>query len=279
MKKNKWEIGQLIVLYFILALIAIVCFFPLYLMMTGGFKDNAELITMEQTFWPRQLDLRKYFKLFDRYPYWINLFNSAFVAGLRTLLVVFLCSLTGFAFAKYPFPGRKLLFVILLSTMMVPFQSIVVPSYLVISSFGWLNTYRGLIIPMIVPPFGVFLMRQYISGAIPDQILDSARVDGCSESRLFWSIVLPMIKPGVSILAVLMLMMSWKEFLWPYVIVNKERMFTTPLVVQAIAAGGIYTDYGIALAASALGALPLLIFFIFVQKKFILNLMSGIIKQ
>lgn len=279
MSKSRQERIQLIILYFVLSLMVVVCVFPLYLMMTGGFKDNAELITMEQTLWPRQLDLRKYFKLFNRYPYWRNLFNSAFVSGSRTLLVVFLCSLAGFAFAKYPFPGRKLFFAVLLGTMMVPFQSIVIPSYLLINTFGWLNTYYGLIIPMAVPPLGTFLMRQYISGAVPDEILASARVDGCSEFRIFWLIVLPMVKPGVLIVSVLTLMMSWKEFLWPFVIVNKEEMFTTPLVVQAIAAGGIYSDFGVALAASTLGTLPLLIFFFIVQKRFILNLMSGILKQ
>jgi len=279
MLKSRLERIQLIIVYFVLSLMVVVCVFPLYLMMTGGFKDNAELITMEQTLWPRQLDLRKYFKLFNRYPYWRNLFNSAFVSGSRTLLVVFLCSLAGFAFAKYPFPGRKLFFAVLLGMMMVPFQSIVIPSYLLISAFGWLNTYYGLIIPMAVPPFGTFLMRQYISGAVPDEILASARVDGCSEFKIFWLIVLPMVKPGVLIVSVLTLMMSWREFLWPFVVVNKEEMFTTPLVVQAIAAGGIYSDFGVALAASTLGTLPLLIFFFIVQKRFILNLMSGILKQ
>jgi len=276
--KNKWEIWESIFLYFILALMVLLCLFPFYLMITGGFKDNAELITMEQTIWPKQIDLRKYYKLFGRYPYWRNLFNSAFVSGSRTLLTIFFCSLAGFAFAKYPFPGRKPLFIFLLGTMMVPFQSIVVPSYLLIRAFHWLNTYYGLIIPMAIPAFGTFLMRQYIAAAVPDEVLDAARTDGCSEFRLFWSIVLPMVKPGIWVLAILTLMGSWNEFLWPFVIVSKEEMFTTPLIVQSIAAGGIYVDYGVALAACSLGALPLLITFLFIQKKFISNLMSGFLK-
>lgn len=278
MRGSIWKSGELIVLYFVLILIAIVCLFPFYLMVTGGFKDNDELITTEQSFWPKQFDLEKYSKLFDRFPYWRNLFNSAFVAVSRGVLIVFFCSLAGFGFAKYPFPGRRLLFAVVLGTMMVPFQSIVVPSYLLMKAFGWLNTYQGLIIPMMVPPFGAFLMRQYISGAVPDEILDAGRIDGCSEFRLFWSIVVPMVKPGIWVLAILALMESWKEFLWPLVIVSKEVMFTTPLVVRAVGHVGIYVDYGVALAACTLGALPILIVFFFVQKKFISNLMSGFLK-
>jgi ABC-type glycerol-3-phosphate transport system permease component len=157
----------------------------------------------------------------------------------------------------------------LLGTMTVPFQAIVVSTYLLIRSFGWLNSYTGLIVPGAVPAFGVFLMRQYFIGAVPDEILEAARMDGCSEFKLFWRVGLPIARAGATVLGILLFMNTWNAFLWPFVIINKEHLYLVTVVVQAINAGGIYTDYGMALAAVTLTA------FILVQKHFISSLMTG----
>lgn len=262
-------------LYALLLLIAAICLYPFYLMIIGSFKDNAELFSMQQTLLPKQFDLRNYANLFERFPFGRILLNTVIFAASRVLLGVFFCTLAGFAYAKYDFPGRQLSFLFLLGTMMVPFQAIVVPSYLLIRSFGWLNTYAGLIVPGAIPAFGVFLMRQYFIGAVPNEILEAARIDGCTEFNLFWKIGLPMARAGATVLGILLFMNTWNAFLWPFVIISKEYLYLVTVVVQAINAGGIYTDYGMALAAITLGSLPLLLAFIFVQKQFISSLMTG----
>jgi cellobiose transport system permease protein len=262
-------------LYVLLFALACICLYPFYLMIIGSFKSNAELFSMRQTLLPERFHLANYVNLFDRFPFDRILFNTVFFASSRVVLGVFFSTIAGFAYAKYDFPGRQVSFLLLLATMMVPFQAIVVPSYLLIREFGWLNTYTGLIIPGAIPAFGVFLMRQYFIGAVPDEILEAARIDGCSEFKMFWSVGLPMARAGATVLGILLFMNTWNAFLWPFVIINREELYLVTVVVQAINAGGIYTDYGMALAAITLGSLPLLIAFVFVQKHFISSLMTG----
>lgn len=267
-------LGQLL-LYTVLLLLAAICLYPFFMMLTGSFKENAELITMDQTLLPKQWDLRNFVSLFERFPFGRIMLNTFLFATSRVILGVLFCSLAGFAFAKYQFPGRNFFFFFLLATMMVPFQAIVVPSYLVIRSFGWLNSFYGLIIPGAVPAFGVFLMRQYFIGSVPDVIIDAAKIDGCSDTKMFWLIGFPMGRAGATVLGILLFMATWNAFLWPFVILSRENMFLITLVVQAIRAGGIYQDYGMAVAAVALGSLPLLLAFLVVQKQFISSLMTG----
>ena len=262
-------------LYVLLFVLAAICLYPFFMMIAGSFKDNSELFSMQQSLLPKRLDLRNFESLFERFPFGRILFNTFFFATSRVVLGVIFATLAGFAYAKYDFPGRNLSFFFLLATMMVPFQSIVVPSYLLIRSFGWLNTYWGLIVPGLVPAFGVFLMRQYFIGSMPDEILEAARIDGCGEFQLFWSIGFPMARAGATVLGILLFMNTWNAFLWPFVIISKEPMYLITIVVQAINAGGIYTDYGMALAAVTLGSLPLLIAFMAVQQQFISGLMTG----
>lgn len=271
----KWGTVRRGALYLLLFALAVICLYPFYLMIVGSFKDNAELFSMQQRLLPNRFDLRNYVNLFERFPFGRILANTVIFATSRVVLGVLFGTLAGFAYAKYDFPGRQLSFLFLLATMMVPFQAIVVPSYLLIRGFGWLNTYAGLIVPGAIPAFGVFLMRQYFIGAVPDEILEAARIDGCTEFNLFWKIGLPMARAGATVLGILLFMNTWNAFLWPFVIISKEHLYLITVVVQAISAGGIYTDYGMALAAITLGSLPLLIAFIFVQKHFISSLMTG----
>lgn len=271
----QWGRVQQGFLYLLFFALAIACLYPFYLMIIGSFKDNAELFSMQQTLLPKRLDLRNYTNLFERFPFGRIFFNTFFFAASRVILGLFFSTLAGFAYAKYDFPGRNFSFLLLLATMMIPFQAIVVPSYLLIRNFGWLNSYWGLIIPGAIPAFGVFLMRQYFIGAIPDEIMEAARLDGCSEFNLFTKIGLPMARAGATVLGILLFMNTWNAFLWPFVIISKEPLYLVTMVVQAINAGGIYTDYGMALAAITLGSLPLLLAFIVVQKSFISSLMTG----
>lgn len=275
MTSNVPRLARRLLLYLLLAVLALASLYPFLLMLTGSFKTNNELISMQQALWPQSWAPTNFRNLFERFLFGRIMFNTFLFAVSRVGLGIFFCSLAGFTFAKYSFPGRQMLFFLLLATMMIPFQAIVVPSYLVIRAFGWLNTYWGLIIPGAVPAFGVFLMRQYFIGSVPDMLLDAARLDGCSEWRMFWTIGLPMSKAGATVLGILLFMATWNAFLWPFVISSREEMFLITLVVQAINAGGIYQDYGMAVAAVALGSIPLLLAFVAVQKQFITSLMTG----
>lgn len=269
-----------IVLYSILALGVIISIFPFYLMISGSFKENYETITLElqEHLLPENIDLRKYNQLFREFPFGKNLFNSFFVATCNTVLVVFFCSLAGFTFAKYPFPGKNGLFLALLATMMMPLHVLVVPTYILIRKIGWLNTYYALIFPEAAPAFGVFLMRQYVAGAIPNEILEAARIDGCTETQIFFRIALPCLRPGLVVLALLTLMLRYNEFLWPFVTMSHKDMYTTTLVIQALADPGGAADWGTVFAASTLTALPLFSIFLLFQKKMISGIMSGFMK-
>lgn len=267
-----------VALYSALGIFTVGSLFPFYMMVSGSFKDNSELITLEQKLWPKQIDFRHYQGLAERFPFWRNVFNTFVFAGSKALLAVLLCTMAGFALAKYPFPGRNLVYIIVLLTLMVPFQSIIVPSYLILKRFSWLNTFYGLIIPGAVPAFGTFMMRQFIISGFPDELLDAARMDGCSEFSLYWRIVVPVVSPSMWVLGLIIFMRNWKNFIWPFIVVNKEEMFTIPIVIQAIAAGGVHEVWGQALAAATVGTVPIVLLFLIAQRYFISGLMSGFSK-
>lgn len=265
-------------LYGVLLLFVLICIFPFYMMVSGSTKNNSELITLNQKLLPQQVNFRKYALLSERFPFWRISLNTVFFAGSKAILAVLFCSMAGFALAKYPFPGRSICFALVLITLMVPFQSIIVPSYLILARFRWLNTFWGLIVPGAVPAFGTFMMRQFFVASFPDEVLDAARIDGCTEFSLYWKIVMPLSAPSMWVLGMIILMLNWKNFIWPFVVVNKEEMFTIPIVIQAIAAGGVHEDWGQALAASTIGTIPLIVLFLLAQKYFISGLMSGFSK-
>ena len=272
------DVAARTLLYAILMLFVVICLFPFYMMVSGSTKDNAELITLDQRLLPQRVDFRKYALLSERFPFWRITFNTILFAGGKALLAVVFCSTAGFALAKYPFPGRNACFALVMITLMVPFEAIIVPSYLILTRFRWLNTFFGLIIPGAVPAFGVFMMRQFVGASFPDELLDAARIDGCTEFSLYWKIVAPVIAPSMWVLGMIILMRNWKSFIWPLVVVSQARMFTIPIVIQAIAAGGVHEDWGQALAASTVGTLPLILLFLIAQRYFISGLMSGFSK-
>ena len=186
--------------------------------------------------------------------------------------------LAGFAFAKYPFPGRKFLFPIILATMMVPFQIRLIPSFILIRSFGWLDTFWALIIPGAAEGLGIFLMRQYMVGTIPDELMDAARIDGCRDFQIYYRIALPMVVPGLVMLGLMTFMQTWNSFLWPFIVIGREEMMTATLVLPRLADPRQEVDYGVVFAATTITALPILALFLGLQKRFISGLMSGFLK-
>lgn len=276
---RKWRENLLKVLvYLFLGLCTLACFIPFYLMFSGSFKHTYEIVTMNQTLFPKMLRFSNYVELFETLPFSRHILNTLFVTVTTTAAVLFFCSLAGFAFAKYSFPGRDALFIFILLTMMVPFFALVIPIFHLMKKIGWINTYWALILPRTIPPFGMFLMRQYIRGAIPDDLLNAARVDGCSEFRIYWSVVLPVVIPGLSVLGVIIFMQIWNNFLWPLILISKTDMFTTSLAIASLAQETPYPRYGVTLAACTIATIPVLVMFLIAQKRFISGIMSGFLK-
>jgi multiple sugar transport system permease protein len=200
--------------------------------------------------------------------------NSLIVSLSTIVLVILSSSIAGFAFAKYNFKGRNLFFMMLLSTLILPFFITLIPNYLLITWFGWQNSYWALIIPFCVSSYGIFLMRQYVS-TIPDELLDSARVDGSSEIRIFWSIVLPLCKPAMSVLALWTFLTSWNSFFWPFIVISSKEMYTIPLALISLQKSSLgHRLYHLCMAGVAIATIPLLIFAIILQK-WLIKGMSG----
>jgi len=267
-----------ILVYLFLGLCALAFLIPFYLMFSGSFKETYEIVTMKQTLFPRALKLDKYIELFKTLPFFRHILNTLFITVTTAAAVLFFCSLAGFAFAKYSFPGRDALFMLILLTMMIPFFALVIPIFCLMKKIGWINTYWALILPRTIPPFGMFLMRQYIRGAIPDDLLGAARVDGCSEFRIYWSVVLPVIAPGLSVLGVIIFMQIWNNFLWPLIFISKTEMFTTSLAIASLAQETPFPRYGVTLAACTIATIPIIIMFLVAQRRFISGIMSGFMK-
>ena len=218
-----------------------------------------------------------YRNLWETVPYNRYFINSVFIATASTLLTLFFCSLGGYAFAKYQFRGQKILFGILLASMMVPFQVLLVPLFGLMYDIGWLNSYKAIIIPFSVGAFGVFLMRQFIV-TIPSELLDAARIDGCSEFGIYYRIVLPIIKPALGALTIYSFLGSWNGYLWPLIILRDEAKYTLPIGLANLV--GIYRqDYGMLMAGTLLSLMPIVILFLAMQREFVQGITLGSVKE
>lgn len=218
-----------------------------------------------------------YRNLWKTVPYNRYFINSIFIATASTLLTLFFCSLGGYAFAKYQFRGQKILFGILLASMMVPFQVLLVPLFGLMYDIGWLNSYKAIVIPFSVGAFGVFLMRQFIV-TIPSELLDAARIDGCSEFGIYYRIVLPIIKPALGALTIYSFLGSWNGYLWPLIILRDEAKYTLPIGLANLV--GIYRqDYGMLMAGTLLSLMPIVILFLAMQREFVQGITLGGVKE
>jgi cellobiose transport system permease protein len=208
--------------------------------------------------------------------FYTGLINSVIVSSAVTLSVVFFGTLAGFAFAKLRFRGRNALMLTILVTMMVPTQLGVIPLYDMMFRFNLQGTLWSVILPFLVSAFGVFLMRQYTSQAVSDELIEAARVDGCSTFRIYWSVVLPAVRPAAAVLALLTFMEQWNSVLWPYAILNAEN--PTVQVSLTLLSFAYYIDYSMVFAATAVATLPLVIVFIVFGRQIIGGIMEGAVK-
>ncbi|MBB6035080.1 carbohydrate ABC transporter permease [Phytomonospora endophytica] len=257
-----------LVLHAVLAVGLLVMVGPFLWMLLSSFKSEGEIREVPPTWWPRRLTIGNYADLFDRLDFPAYFTNSVVVATAVTAGNLVLCSAAGYALAKMRFPGRGTLLGLVLGTVMVPGMVTFVPLFVLVSKMGLTNTFAGLILPFLVGAFGVFFMRQFIQ-SIPDELIESARIDGAGEVRIFWRIILPLCRPALATLGILTFLGSWNNFLWPLVIATTEDKYTLPVALALYSVGQNETDYGLLLAGSVVVVVPVLVVFILLQRHFV----------
>jgi multiple sugar transport system permease protein len=267
---NAWWI------YLLLIIGVILLVGPFIWMVLGSFKTTGELRQVPPTWLPETWTLANYEDLFSRLNFAGYFFNSTVVALAVTLGNIVFCSMLGYALAKLTFPGKRILFVVVLGTLMVPSVVTFMPLFVLTANIGLVNTHAGLILPFLVGAFGVFLMRQFISG-LPDELLDAARVDGAGEHYIFWRIIMPLCGPAIATLGILTFLGSWNSFLWPLVVATSDTMYTLPVAIALFATGQQETNIALLMAGSVVVIVPVLLVFIALQRYFTQGIaMTGI---
>ncbi len=249
---------------------------PFLYMISASFKPGSELYTIPFRFFPQNLYLGNYQLLFGQTNFvrWFG--NSAFMAVGRTILAIFLSLMAGYAFAKFDFRFKNILFVLLIATLTLPIYVILIPLYSMVIRFGWINSYTALIVPFAAQAIGVFLTRQYLLG-VPTEMLEAARIDGASEWGIFWRIIVPVAKPVTATMAILFFSGAWKDYIWPLLVINDDNMFPVSLGLPSLI--GPYTqEYGAVMAGSFMVTLPILLIFLIMQRRFIEGIMAGAVK-
>lgn len=266
----RWTYGEIAgkaAIYIVLSVVGFLMVLPFIWMISSSFKPIQEFYLSPPKWLPIEATLDNFRQLFKRMNFLTYYKNSIFVTVVQTVSTLFFSALAGYGFAKFKFPGRDKIFLVILATMMVPFPVTIITLYIMTYSVNLTNTYMGLIFPELLTAFGVFLMRQFMTG-IPNALLDASRIDGCGEFRIFWSIVLPLCKPVLAALTIFTFMQSWNTFIWPLLVVNEESLRTIPLGISMLS--GQWNDaYNLKMAAAALAIMPVLMVFLTMQKQFI----------
>jgi cellobiose transport system permease protein len=263
--------------YVLLGLFTLVSLFPLIWTAIAASRDNARLAQSPPPFWFGA-------NLMDNLEIaWTDanlgeaFLNTTIVAGISAITIVVLSTIAGFAFAKLRFKGRNALMLIVVGTMMVPPQLSVIPLYMMVAKLDWTDQLQAVILPSLVSAFGVFFMRQYLIQALPDEIIEAARVDGASSWRVVWHVVFPAARPAMAVLGMLMFVQTWNDFLWPFLVLTQTGNPTVQVAVAGLGRG--YTpDQSLIMAGALLGTLPLLLVFAIFGKQIVGGIMQGAVK-
>jgi multiple sugar transport system permease protein len=259
----------------LLALVAVITVIPVIWTVLSSLKSNETIFAVPMRWLPTSLQWNNYIDAFQVAPFGRYFLNSAIIAASVTATTVFFGAMAGYGFSKFRFPGRDLVFGLILSTFMIPFPVIMIPLFVLVRNFGWVDTYWGLIIPGALTGFAVFMMRQFIQ-AIPSELFDAARIDGAGEVRIFLTMVLPLARPALATLGILTFLDSWNNLLWPLIVIQSDEMETIPLGLTKFST--LYSsNYAQMLAMAVIATLPVLVVFIIGRRQIINSLMlSGI---
>jgi ABC-type glycerol-3-phosphate transport system permease component len=264
-------------LYATLTLLAVVFIVPFLWVVSTSLKGNEQIFAVPPRWIPETFHFENYATIFERMPFLLYLRNSLFVTGLSIIGIVGSSSLVAYAFACLRWPGRDTFFLIILATMMLPMQVTMIPVFVLFKELGWLNTFKPLVVPAFFGggAFNIFLLRQFFLG-IPRDLADAARIDGCSEFRIYWNIMLPLAKPALATVAILTFMFSWNDFLGPLIYLS-DKMKGTLALGLSMFVGQYATEWALLMAASVLMMIPMILLFFFFQRYFIQGFtMSGI---
>ena len=255
----------------------VISLFPFYWMFIGATNSSADIFAFPPKMVPGDHFWKNLAGLNEQIDLGRVIFNSFYVSLSYTFLVLVLSTITGYAFAKFEFKGRDYLFGAILLTMMLPGQATMIPLFDTMKAFGWLNSYKAVIIPGIANAFGIFLMRQNMK-KIPDSLIEAARIDGCGEFTIFYRIVLPTMKPAIAALGIYMFMGQWGNFMWQLIVLNDASMKTLPVALSSLV-GLSRVDYGQVFLGASLSTLPVIAIFLLLQKQFISGILGGAVKE
>ncbi|MBC7333997.1 MAG: carbohydrate ABC transporter permease [Actinobacteria bacterium] len=255
------------ILYIILLIGAFISIFPLLWMFFSSFKTPAEVMAYPPTVIPKNPTIQNYRELFTRMNFGIYIRNSIFIVLVKTSIILYTSALVGYVLGKIKFWGRNLIFISILATMMIPWPVVIIPLYQLMLKFKWVNTYWSIIVPSVFSTFGIFMMRQFVI-TIPDDLVDAARIDGASQFRIFHSIILPQLTPALSALGIFNFLFIWDDFLWPYIMLIDEKLYTIPIGL-ALFTGRYYVNTAGFLAGASLAVMPVLIFYMLCQRRFV----------
>ena len=263
------------IVYILISIGALAMSLPFIWLILSTFKSNKEIMAFPPTFIPNNWTIENYVYIMKNLKVPRYFMNSLFLAGVKTVIGVYTSLLCGYVLAKFRFPGRDLLFHSILFTMMVPYLIMVIPLYDMINVFGWSDSYVGIIVPVLLSSFGIFMMRQYLKG-IPNELIEAARIDGANEFMIFHKIIIPLSVNMISALSIFLFLWNWEDFLWPYLVLTTQDKYPLAVALNMFS-GQNTTNFGGLFAATAVTIIPILIVYVFAQKRFVEGIsMSGI---
>lgn len=261
-----------------LVLLAILVLIPFYWMFVNSLKTQGDFYSAASSLFPARPTLSNYRELLTEtlYGQWFS--NSFIVSTLSVLLGLFICAASGFAFAAYDFKFRTVIFWTVLGSVAIPEIVTIIPVFNIMVNLGLIDTYAALVLPFAVSMFGIFLMKQFVESSFPTELLESARIDGLSEYGIFVRIVLPLIRPGIAVLAIFLWMNSWSSYFWPLIMLRSQEKMTLPLGLATLYANPWDLKYGVLMAGNALATIPIILLYLAAQRQFIEGLTGGAVK-
>lgn len=256
--------GDQVVAYAFVVVCCALTVVPLIYMISLSLQSDADIFSGNPVLWPSTMHFENFQTLFERAPFGRFFLNSVVMAGLITISHLIFDPLAGYAFAKFEFPFKRAIFIVVLATLMIPFFVRMVPVYVMFSNLGWLDSYQGLVVPFLTDAYGIFLMRQFIA-PLPDELIDAARVDGASELRIYARIILPQTKPALAVLALFTFVFQWNNFLWPLIATSTTAMRTMP-VGLTLFNQEYFTQWNLTAAGSVVLFIPTALLFFFTQR-------------
>lgn len=268
LKQKRW--WELVLMYALLGGIAIAMLLPLLWLISTAFKSGAEnIFEFPPRFFPQEPTFSNFVEVWQTNPFGRYFFNSTLIAVVTVVLNLLFCSLAAYPLARLSFRGRELIFSLIVATILIPFQIVMIPLYILTVRLGLTNSYLGVIFPSIASAFGIFLMRQAFQN-VPKELEEASRIDGCTELGIWWHIMIPSVRPALVTLAIFVFIGSWSDFLWPLLVLNRPEYYTLPLGVARLA-GSFSLDWRLIAAGSVIATAPILLFFVIMQRYIVPN--------